>query len=451
MDNLSRYNLVGDNCDHCSYISNAFTLLRLPLDKLTITNLIECEDDLPNVAAVFICKNIEDENGGRILQKLSASRAHLISFNLSTTHKSDSKLIHFLKMPFTQFELNEVLTRCSHAFTADNFTDAGISHPIFERLIGQSQQICKIRSMIKQVAYSDSTVLILGQSGTGKDVIASCIHYLSNRKNNSLVPINCGAIPSELMESELFGHEKGAFTGALTRRAGRFEIADGGTLFLDEIGDMPLPMQVKLLRVIQERKIDRVGGNASIKVDVRLIAATNKNLEELIQQGRFREDLFYRLNVFPINVPSLNERKDDIPVLIDYHIEKIHERLKHKVIFTDNAKEVLCDYAWPGNIRELENFLERMVILHRDQVLDEKDIDPAYKQKKSDVGSTPAIHLPDEALFNIKEYIANIERQMIQFALDRSNGMINVAADYLSLGRNTLIEKMKKYNLISAE
>jgi len=319
---------------------------------------------------------------------------------------------------------------------------------MLDRLIGKSQAICKIRAMIKQVAHSDSTVLILGQSGTGKDIISSCIHHFSNRCENAFVPINCGAIPGELIESELFGHEKGAFTGAITRRPGRFEIANGGTLFLDEIGDMPLPMQVKLLRVIQERTIDRVGGNASIKVDVRLIAATNKNLDELIKQGKFREDLFYRLNVFPINVPSLSERNEDIPDLIDYHLNRIQERLKHSIEFTDDAIDVLCHYPWPGNIRELENFLERMVILHRDQVLDEKDIDDAYKQKKSPVETPSHPIFSADSPFNIKEYIANIERQMIQFALDRSNGIVNVAAEYLSLGRSTLIDKMKKYHLI---
>jgi sigma-54 specific flagellar transcriptional regulator A len=354
-------------------------------------------------------------------------------------------------MPFSGSDLKNVLALCSNTIDDDNFTDLNINHPsCFDKLIGQSEQIRRIRRLINQVSHSDTTVLILGQSGTGKEVIASCIHYLSSRKDKILVPINCGAIPSELMESELFGHEKGAFTGALTRRAGRFEIANGGTIFLDEIGDMPLQMQVKLLRVIQERMIDRVGGCTSIKVDVRLIAATNQNLQEMIEKEIFREDLYYRLNVFPIHVPSLSERSEDIPALIDYHLEKIYDRLKHRVIFTDRAKDILCNYAWPGNIRELENFLERMVILHRDCVLDEKDIEPLYKCKAIS-RLLPCPTLPLESPLNIKEYIANIERQIIQFALERSDGIVRQAADYLSLGRNTLLEKMKKYNLISAE
>ena len=244
-------------------------------------------------------------------------------------------------------ELKTIVSQSSNH--EDNLiSQTDLLDPIFERLVGKSKQIAMIKSFIKQVAENDTTVLISGESGTGKEVIASCIHHLSLRKHKAFVPINCGAIPSELMESELFGHEKGAFTGAATRRQGRFEIANHGSLFLDEIGDMPLPMQVKLLRVIQERKIERVGGTSSIDVDVRLIAATNKNLQDMIQQNLFREDLFYRLNVFPIQVPSLHERSEDIPMVIEYHLDKIHERLNHRVVFTERALEILCHYAWPG-------------------------------------------------------------------------------------------------------
>lgn len=444
MDNHNHYILVGDSCDTCHYISNAFTLMRLPLHKLPCEDLAAHQLEVTKGIALILCKNVEDKQHKFIFEKLNLNNVHVISFSDPTKHKPyTDKLIHYLKMPFSQFELQSVLTVCGNNSAEDNFDNLKVKHPVFEKLLGQSPQIRKIRSLIKQVASSDSTVLVLGQSGTGKDVIASCIHYLSNRREHPLVPINCGAIPSELMESELFGHEKGAFTGASTKRPGRFEMANTGTLFLDEIGDMPLPMQVKLLRVIQERTIERVGGNTSIKVDVRLIAATHKNLEELIQRNEFRDDLFYRLNVFPIHVPSLSERAEDIPLLIDYHLDKIYDRLKHRVVFTDSAKEILCHYAWPGNIRELENFLERMVILHRDRVVDAVDIDPIYKSEKV------VVHHAHEAPFNIKDYISNVERQMIQFALERSNGIIQAAADYLSLGKSALIEKMKKYNLLS--
>ncbi len=320
---------------------------------------------------------------------------------------------------------------------------------VFRKLIGQSAPMRHIKQLISQVASCDSNVLIIGQSGTGKDIIASCIHDLSLRRHNPLVPINCGAIPTELMESELFGHEKGAFTGAATKRAGRFEIANTGTLFLDEIGDMPLPMQVKLLRVIQERKVDRIGGHTSIDIDVRIISATNQSLEDLIQQNRFREDLYYRLNVFPIYVPSLSERPDDIPALIDYHLDLIAERLNRRVAFTDNALNLLSEYTWPGNIRELANFIERMVILHDGKLLDDQDLDGTYQRKSSPIQkiAVSQLPLPTDKPFNIKEYIANIEQQLIQAALNKSNGVISSAAEYLSLGRTTLIEKMRKYNM----
>lgn len=447
----SHYILVGDDCDQCSYIAHAFTLVGLPLKKFTDKNVLDCLEDISHATATLFCKHIEESQGHFFFNHSELTHSHFISFNEEHLHNNHpNKMIHYMKMPFTNSELSATLSRCQHFDEEDDFTGLNLQHPIFERLLGHSPQIRKIRSLIKHVACSDSTVLILGQSGTGKDVIASCIHFLSNRRDKPLVPINCGAIPSELMESELFGHEKGAFTGALTKRPGRFEMADGGTLFLDEIGDMPFPMQVKLLRVLQERKIERVGGSAGIKIDVRLIAATNKNLEELILHHQFREDLYYRLNVFPIQVPNLNERVEDIPALIDYHLDKIYERLKHRVVFTDQAKEILCHYSWPGNIRELENFLERMVILHHDRVLDEKDIEPMYRQKKAAIANKSLNLMPDESV-NIKEYIANIEKQMIQYALDRSNGIVNAAAKYLSMGRTTFLEKMKKYDLINAE
>ena len=436
------YVLINDNCDSCRYVSNAFSLLSIALKILPPEDFFQHDAMLAD-ATVMVCKNIEDQDRKLVQTIIHKNNCFLISFQNPDNYNSNIKIpVHFLKLPFSKYQLKEALN-LSHQHKNDFLEFENFSSTIFERLIGHSAQITKIKDMIKQVSYSDTTVLILGQSGTGKDVIASCIHQLSNRKVNPFVPINCGAIPSELIESELFGHEKGAFTGAAAKRSGRFEMANSGTLFLDEIGDMPLPMQVKLLRVIQERIIERVGGNVSVKVDVRLIAATNKNLEELIQTKSFREDLFYRLNVFPIQVPSLAERHEDIPLLIDFHLDKIAERLKHRVLFTDSAKEILSQYAWPGNIRELQNFLERMVILYPDRVLNENTLEIQQKMKKD--ASPISLDEP----FNIKEYIADIEQQMIKSALDKADGAVHLAAKYLSLGRTTLIEKMKKYNLVS--
>ncbi len=442
------YVLVSDDCSSCHYIKSAFTLLQLPLKQLTIADLAEHIEIIANAISVIACQNVENEHRKQLHEMIKSGHASLISFQDPSTYNSETDPpLYFLETPFSAYQLKEALGHCFNR--KNNIPDLlDYKYPIFEKLVGQSKEITKVKSMIKQVAYTDTTVLILGQSGTGKDVVASCIHYLSDRREKPLVPINFGAIPTELMESELFGHEKGAFTGASTRRSGRFEMAESGTLFLDEIGDMPMPMQVKLLRVIQERKFERVGGSTSIDADVRLIAATNKNLEELIEQHQFREDLFYRLNVFPIYVPSLSERVEDIPVLIDYHLDKMYERLKHRVSFTASATELLCNYPWPGNIRELQNFLERMVILYPDRVVDEPDIDPAYKHKKLSLAHLPHA-LPADEPFNIKEYIAGVEKQMIKAALERANGIVSLAAEFLSLGRTTLIEKMKKHNLIN--
>lgn len=446
MDNSNRYLLVGDQCDHCTFIQNTFALLQLPIRQIDFTDILANDDNFKNTSAIIICPTIDEANGDRIASKIQGTPITLLSFIKAEKTSKDIHRVNLPAIPFSLATIKEALSRCDHVTSIEDEIDLDNRYSMLNKLIGQSQQIKKIRNMIKQVADSDSTVLILGQSGTGKDVIASCIHYLSKRKAHTFVPINCGAIPSELMESELFGHEKGAYTGALTKRAGRFEIANNGTLFLDEIGDMPLNMQVKLLRVIQDRTIDRVGGNSAIKVDVRLIAATNKHLEELIQQNRFREDLFYRLNVFPINVPTLAERQSDIPLLIEHHLHRIYERLNYRVQFTENAIDCLCQYHWPGNIRELENFLERMVILHRDEVIDVNKLDSQYTQRSVKTSTLPLDIV--QSPFNIKEYIAGMERQLIEFALEKSNGLVSAAAEYLSLGKSTLIEKMKKYDLV---
>lgn len=374
-----KYLLADHGCETCNYLSSAFTLLRLPLDKFPTGHFKT--DNLIDASTLIICHDLELTQQKKLLEAANKKNIAVISFNQQLHNDNNpSNPVAYLQPDFSKSDLENALHLCQE--TIDHDIDfSQLKNPIFEKLIGSSKQISRIKLMIKQVASSDSTVLIIGESGTGKDVIASCIHYLSNRNEHPIVPINCGAIPNELMESELFGHEKGAFTGAASKRAGRFEMANKGTLFLDEIGDMPLPMQVKLLRVIQERKLERVGGNTSIDVDVRLIAATNKSLESMIEQKLFREDLYYRINVFPIAVPSLREHPEDIPALINYHIDKIYSRLKYRVVFTDKALALLSEYRWPGNVRELQNFLERMVILYRNQVIDEKDLDPCYKQK----------------------------------------------------------------------
>ena len=300
--------------------------------------------------------------------------------------------------------------------------------------LGNSASMCAIQNMIRQVAPTNSNVLIRGESGTGKEMVARCIHDLSARRGHAFVPVNCGAIPADLLESELFGHEKGAFTGALSARIGRFQFAEGGTLFLDEIGDMPLQMQVKLLRVLQERCIEPVGSNRSIHCDVRIVAATHHDLETAIRDGRFREDLFYRLNVFPVDIPPLRERISDLPLLIA-NLQSSRGR-GARLRLSGPAVECLMQYAWPGNIRELANLLERLSILYPRQVVQPRDLPECY-QAPGPRG------LPPGGL-DLKHHLLTIESKLIREAMEKSHGIVADAARLLGMRRTTLMERMRK-------
>lgn len=334
---------------------------------------------------------------------------------------------------------------------------------LFRSLVGTSRELQKVREMMAQVADKEVTVLITGESGTGKEVVARNLHYNSHRRHKPFVPVNCGAIPRELLESELFGHEKGAFTGAVTSRAGRFEMAQGGTLFLDEIGDMPLDMQVKILRVLQERTFERVGGNKTLDADVRIIAATHKNLEGMITEGGFREDLYYRLNVFPIEMPPLRERVEDIPLLLNELITRLENEKRGSIRFNSAAIMSLCRHEWAGNVRELANLVERMAILHPYGVVgvpelpkkfrhvDETDEDFVLPEiDKSEAAMASAIDgsvlLPVNGI-DLKDYLHNLEKSLIQQSLDDSCGVVARAAEKLKIRRTTLVEKMRKYDL----
>ena len=339
---------------------------------------------------------------------------------------------------------------------------------LFRSLVGTSRAIQHVRQMMQQVADTDASVLILGESGTGKEVVARNLHYHSKRRDAPFVPVNCGAIPAELLESELFGHEKGAFTGAITSRAGRFELANGGTLFLDEIGDMPLPMQVKLLRVLQERTFERVGSNKTQSADVRIIAATHKNLESMIEVGAFREDLYYRLNVFPIEMAPLRERVEDIPLLMNELISRMEHEKRGSIRFNSGAIMSLCRHAWPGNVRELANMVERMAIMHPYGVIgvaelpkkfryvddeDENLVDTLFSDMEERVAINNSTQdfsatamLPPEGL-DLKDYLGGLEQGLIQQALDDANGIVARAAERLRIRRTTLVEKMRKYGM----
>jgi len=341
-------------------------------------------------------------------------------------------------------------------------------------LVGSSLAIRAVRQQMEQVANSEANVLILGESGTGKEVVASSLHYLSKRQDRQFVPVNCGAIPGELLESELFGHEKGAFTGAITARQGRFEVAAGGTLFLDEIGDMPMPMQVKLLRVLQERTFERVGSNKTMQADVRVIAATHRELEDHIGEGTFREDLFFRLNVFPIEIPALRERAEDIPLLINELVSRLERDGRDGVQLTPPATESLKLYRWPGNVRELANLMERMTIMFPNGVVDYDDLPMKFQMEGVDRSGEPPIpevekpepveeevveisrgtaasgELPEEGV-DLKEHLAALEQGYIQQAIERADGVVSQAAKLLNIRRTTLVEKMKKYGLQRAD
>lgn len=350
---------------------------------------------------------------------------------------------------------------------------------LFRSMVGSSKGISEVRHLMEQVAKTDANVLILGESGTGKEVVARNIHYHSARGKGPFVPVNCGAIPADLLESELFGHEKGAFTGAISSRKGRFELANGGTLFLDEIGDMPMSMQVKLLRVLEERTFERVGGSEPIEVDVRIVAATHQDLPTLIQEKLFREDLYYRLNVFPITMPSLLERIEDIPLLLQELLARMEAEGANRIHLTPRAVGSLMKHNWPGNVRELANLIERLIILYPGQMVDVNHLPIQYRyvdlpdfnqnatlslelqerqaladlfvqSQTANEGAMVLSDLPAEGI-DLKEMLANLEIDMIRQALEAQAGVVARAADMLGMRRTTLVEKMRKYGLNKEE
>ena len=340
------------------------------------------------------------------------------------------------------------------------------------RLVGSSTAMGRVNALIRQVSPFDSSVLVLGESGTGKEMVARAIHDCSPRRDKPFVAINCGAIPAELLESELFGHEKGAFTGAISTRKGRFEMAEGGTLFLDEIGDMSLPMQVKLLRVLQERMYERVGSNRTQRCDVRIIAATHRNLEIATEEGRFREDLYYRLSVFPLEMPGLRERLEDMPELIGEFNQRLQRRGLGCVRFSSSALQALRQHSWPGNVRELSNLVERLAILYPNGEVRAGDLPEKYRgvqpideagggvvramldgqgkpvTAQSRAAMETEVLLPEGGV-DLKDHLADIEVGLIRQALDITDGVVAHAAKLLHMQRTTLVEKLRKYGLQS--
>ena len=335
-------------------------------------------------------------------------------------------------------------------------------------IIGESPQIREVFDIVGRAAGSQSTVMIYGESGTGKELIARALHLNSPRKSKPFIAVNCAAIPHDLLESELFGYEKGAFTGALSARVGRIELANQGTIFFDEIGDMPPALQVKLLRVLAEREIDRIGSVKSTPVDIRVITATHQNLEAAIEEGRFREDLYYRLNIIPLALPPLRDRKTDIPLLVSHFLNQFNGTGRSKTI-NEEAMNILGNYSWPGNIRELANFVERMVVLSIDSTITPRDLPdkvlgevPKEKwtplEKDSEPTGNPTqilqqslrqsfhVGIPDEGI-NLKKLVEGFEKELLIEALEKTGWVKNKAAILLSLNRTTLVEKLKKLKI----
>ncbi|MDX1480346.1 MAG: sigma-54 dependent transcriptional regulator [Woeseiaceae bacterium] len=342
-----------------------------------------------------------------------------------------------LDAPLRRSQLNHLLKKASRY--------KGIERR--HRITGISEAVRRVRRHIEQVACFDTTVLVTGESGTGKELVASTIHDLSDRRSGPFVPINCGAIPPELLESELFGHEKGAFTGAISSRKGRFELAEGGTLFLDEIGDMSLEMQAKLLRVLQERRYEPVGSNDSRSCNVRIVAATHRNLVEAVARGDFREDLYYRLNVFPIPMPPLRKRTSDLPSLLEELLVQHSGESAGEQRLSTQALGALARYPWPGNIRELSNLVERLAILYPEGEITLSMLPDKYRQFAAGDGADRVSADVELDGLNLKSHLAAIEQNLIEKALDRSDGVVAQAARLLNLRRTTLVEKLGKYGI----
>ncbi len=397
-------------------------------------------------------------NGLEFIKKLKAMRPEIVTIAYSafanyemTANLLKAGAFFYLDKPFNLDELETHVRRgLEHqALQSQSFnTKPRIKNrSLLNNIIGESEKMLSLFELIEKVAGSDSTVLIQGESGTGKELVARAIHDLSNRKTKNFVPVNCAAIPDDLLESELFGHVKGSFTGAIATRIGRFEIADRGTLFLDEIGDMKPNLQVKLLRVLQNRELEPVGSTRPKKVDVRIIAATNQNLDKMVMNKEFREDLFYRLSVIPIVLPPLRERKDDIQLLIETFVERFNKEKQRKIKEIDKATmENLCNYDWPGNVRELENLVERLVILKGSGTIGLNDLPDKYRGLKSPSRQSQ-VNLPDNG-FCLNSAVEEFENRLILQALEKTGGNKKEAAILLNLKRTTLIEKLKKKNLL---
>ncbi len=399
---------------------------------------------MPRVDGLKLLEKVKKNNPG-IMVMLITGYANVNSAVQAMKLGAEDYFSKPIDLQKLQVQLNKALERRAQSRDSRRLNQAPEGYR-FENIVGNSRAMERVYRMVDKVAASDSTVLIYGESGVGKELIARAIHAKSPRAGNLLVPVNCGAIPEELLESELFGHEKGAFTGAHKTRIGRFEMAHNGTIFLDEIGDMSPNLQVKILRVLQEREFERVGGVRPCKADIRVITATHRNLEAEVEKGRFRQDLFYRLNVIPITIPPLRERTEDIPLLATYFIERFNREHGSDIGgVSDAALECLTSYGWPGNVRELQNIIERIVVLKGSGVVAVDDLPEQFMQTV-DAHKGDEMDIPPEGI-SFNTMVTSFEKKVIMQALDQTSGVKNKAAKLLNMNRTTLVEKMKKLEI----
>ncbi len=462
---ILRILIVDDDSSLRIALSRFFT--RKGHQVITATSMKEAKSlskstSLINIALIDI--RLPDGDGLNLLSFLKRKHPDIQSIILTgygtiplAVQATQNGAFHFLTKPFNMEELFGVIIKANEHKNLKQ-KNKNLQMQLYEKyrfdnIIGQHPKMKKVMCLIEKVANSDSTILIIGDSGTGKEVVANALHYNSSRSDQMFIPINCGAIPPDLLESELFGHTKGAFTGALSERTGRFELANKGTLFLDEIGEMSPALQVKLLRVLQEKRFEPVGSTKTIDVNVRIIAATNINLEQAVKNGHFREDLYYRLNVIPIVLPTLKERKEDIPLLLQHFIS-IFNTANCKSIegISPEAIGLLCSYSWPGNIRELKNLVEHISILKDSGIIDVYDLPPQYQHKEfqSSESYYSKGDIPDSGI-DFNSAVNAYENKLIMQALKKTEWNRNQAAKLLKLNRTTLVEKIKKKGLRETE
>ncbi len=417
-------------------------------------SFLQIKENSPDVILLDII--LPDLDGLKVLEKIKQNEPDIVVIMITATNTAKTAVeamklgaYHYVTKPFDNDELRLIISR--------SLSEKALKQELifrreemdksfdFGNILGKSKGMKDIFKMVKQIADSKSTVLIMGESGTGKELISRAIHYNSNRKNYPFVTINCAAIPETLIESELFGHEKGAFTNAIEKKLGRFEVAHQGTLFLDEIGELSLTTQAKILRFLEEKEFNRVGGSKTIKVDVRLITATNKDLNQMIKKGSFREDLYYRINVVPILIPPLRERKEDIPILIDHFINKFSvENNKNVKGINKDALEFLMQYEWPGNVRELENLIERVIALTSNEYIPANELPYSFKNIPKINGLKESVLDGKVSFLQAEE---EFEKEVILDALKRTNYIQSHAAEILGISRRILKYKMDKLGI----